>query len=111
MRRSKQIAGQFMPWAGLASGTAAAGIAHQFGSDGTFDHCAAISPVPLLIVSAIGLLVAIAGLAGSWSVLRDESQGAARRVIAIVSVGAAALFAFAMILPMIAALVIPPCFG
>jgi hypothetical protein len=111
MRRSKQIAEQFMPWAGLVAGTLAAGVAHQFGSDGTFDHCAAISPIPLLIVSALLLIVAVAGLAGSWTVLRDRSQGQARRVIAVVSVGSATVFAFAIILPMIASLVIPPCFG
>ena len=101
---------QFMPWAGLIAGTIAAGVAHQFGSDGSFDQCQVISPVPLLIVSAIGLVAAIAGLIASLRVVRDQSQGAARQVIAVVSVGAAALFAFAIILPMIASLVIPRCF-
>jgi len=98
-----------MPWAGLVLGTLAAGFVHQFGSDSTFDKCHAVVPVPVLLVAAAGLLICIlAGLA-SWRSLRGEDE-LARRVVAIISVGCAALFSLAILLPMIAALVLPPCF-
>ena len=50
----------------------------------------------------------LAGLA-SWRSLSGE-DGTARRVVAVISVGCSALFALAIIFPMIAALVLPPCF-
>jgi hypothetical protein len=43
-------------------------------------------------------------------VLRAEEETPARRVVATISVGAAALFVFSMILPVIASLILPPCF-
>jgi CHASE2 domain-containing sensor protein len=99
----------FTPWAGLAIGVLAAGFVHQFGAEGTFDKCAAMAPGPLLVVAALGLIAsALAGLV-SWRSLRSE-EGVARRVVAIISVGCAALFCLAILLPMIAALVLPPCF-
>lgn len=100
----------FMPWAGLVAGTVGAGIAHQFGSDGTFNSCKAISPVPLLIVSVFCLLLVVIGGLGSWRVLRADSETPSRKMVAIISVGSVALFLLAILLPMVAALVIPPCF-
>lgn len=99
-----------MPWAGLVVGIIALAFVHQFGSDGTFDKCATIAPGPLLLVAALGLMAcAVAGLL-SWRSLR-ASDDLSRRVVAIISVGCAALFGLAMLFPMIAALVLPPCFG
>ena len=110
MKRSNQFVDLFMPWAGLVAGVVAAGVTHQFGSEGTFDHCAAISPVPLLIVSIIGLVVTAAGGLGSYRVFRGSAETPARKVIAVISIGCAALFVLAILLPMIASLVLPPCF-
>ena len=111
MKRSGQFADFLLPWTGLAVGVVAAGVVHQFGSAGTFDHCWAISPIPLIIVAVIGIAVTIVAALFSWRVIRDEDETQARKVVAIISVGAAALFVFAMILPIIASIVIPPCFG
>lgn len=111
MKRTSQFADLVMPWTGLAVGVVAAGVVDQFGSAGTFDHCRTISPIPLIIVALIGIAVTIVAALFSWRVIRDEDETQARKVVAIISVGAAALFVFAMILPIIASLVIPPCFG
>jgi uncharacterized membrane protein YidH (DUF202 family) len=111
MKRASQFADFLMPWTGLAVGVVSAGVVDQFGSAGTFDLCRTISPIPLIVVALIGIAVTIAAALLSWRVIRDEDETQARRVIAIVSVGASALFVFAMILPVIASLVIPPCFG
>ncbi len=110
MKRSSALADLFMPWAGLVTGVIAAGVAHQFGSEGVFDRCLSFSPVPLIVVCL--LMIAATLVAGliSWRVFRSDSEAPARKVIAVVSVGAAALFVLAMILPIIAAVVIPPCF-
>ncbi|HWJ39407.1 MAG TPA: hypothetical protein VNR86_11680 [Sphingomicrobium sp.] len=100
----------FMPWAGLVAGTIGAGFAHQFGADGSFDNCSRFSPLPLLIVSvACLLLVAVGGLE-SWRVVRGDSETPARKLVAIISVGSVALYLLAILLPMVASLVIPPCY-
>lgn len=111
MSKSSEMRELFMPWAGLVAGIIAAGIDHQFGSEGTFDSCTAISPVPLLIVSALCLLLTAAGALGSWRVLRDDPEAPARKLVAIISLACSALFVLAILLPMIASLVLPPCFG
>ena len=109
MKHPGGLRGMLMPWAGLVVGLVAAGFVHQFGAEGMFNDCRTVSPGPLLIVSIVGLLATIgAGLASMGPV---RSETGARRVVAAISVGMAALFAFAIILPMIAALVLPPCFG
>ncbi|HYI43810.1 MAG TPA: hypothetical protein VD768_09335 [Sphingomicrobium sp.] len=99
-----------MPWAGLVAGMGGAGLAHQVGSEGMFNDCAAVSPGPILIVSLIGLALTAAGAFASLRVYREKSDRSSRHLIATVSLGLAALFAMAILLPMVASLVIPPCY-
>jgi membrane associated rhomboid family serine protease len=99
----------FVPWAGLVVGLISAAVVHQFGSEGTFDHCRTISPGPLLVVAAIGILACVASGLASWRGIRG-SDDEARRVVGVISAGMAALFIFAILLAMIASLVLPPCF-
>jgi hypothetical protein len=99
-----------MPWSGLAIGIVAAGVDHQFGAEGVFNSCGAISPVPILIVSLLAIAATVLGALLSVRILRDDAETQARKVIAAVSVGSAALFVFAMILPVIASLILPACF-
>ena len=99
-----------MPWAGLIAGLVGAALAHQFGSEGAFDSCAAVSPVPLLIVAVLGIALAIAGAIASLAVLRGEAETPVRKLVATISLGMVGLFCFAILLPMIASLVLPPCF-
>jgi len=99
-----------MPWTGLMTGVVALAIAHQFGSDGTFDHCRTISPVPLLIVSCLAIAGTLMGAFASWTVFRSDEEASERKIVAAISIGSSALFILAMTLPIIAALVIPPCF-
>ena len=73
--------------------------------------CTAISPVPLLIVSVLCLLLTASGALASWQVFRDDVEAPARKLVAIISVGCSAFFLLAILLPMIASLMIPPCFG
>jgi hypothetical protein len=110
MKHSGEMRDLFMPWAGLVAGTIGAGIAHQFGSEGTFNSCIGISPVPLLIVSAICLLLIAVGGLESWRVVRGDAETPARKIVAIISLGCVALFVLAILLPMVASLVIPPCY-
>lgn len=110
MKCSGEMRDLFMPWAGLIAGTVGAGLAHQFGAEGSFDNCSRFAPVPLLIVSAICLLIVAVGGLESWHVVRGDSETPARKVVAIISVGSVALFVLAILLPMVAAVVIPPCF-
>ena len=110
MSGRRAIGEGFAPWAGLVVGVTAWAVAHQFGADGMFDDCGAFAPGPLLLVAAIAIVVtAFAGFL-SWGAFRRKGTGDARRVIAVVSVGLAALFCLAIIYPILAALIIPPCF-
>ena len=108
MKSSRTIFEALAPWAGLVMGLAAAGFVHQFGSDGTFDHCETMAPIPVILVAVLGMVVSLGSGLISWRSVR--SGDASRRVVAIISVGMALLFAFFIILPVIAALLIPPCF-
>lgn len=108
--RSREIRDALTPWLGLVVGLTAWGFTHQFGSDGTFDDCKSFAPGPIVVVALVAIAAAaLAGLA-SWRIVSDGKQGQARRVIASISVGTAALFVLAMIYPILAALIIPPCF-
>ena len=100
----------FRPWAGLTAAVVGAAVAHQFGAFGSFDHCAAIDPGPLLVVAAACLIAIVAAAWASAQVIRLGSESPARRLVAVVSVGFAGLALFATVLPMIASLTLPRCF-
>ena len=100
----------FMPWAGLIAGLIGLAVVHQFGSEGMFDSCAVVSPVPLIIVALLGIGLTVAGGLASLSVLRGDSETPVRKLVATISLGMVGLFCFAMVLPIIASLVLPPCF-
>jgi hypothetical protein len=107
---SDKAAYLFKPWAGLAIGMTAIAIAHQFGADGTFDHCGAIAPVPLMVVALVAVIAAFLAAVASAAVLRDPDSGRTRRLAAFVSIGMAAFGIFSLLLPMAASLILPPCF-
>jgi hypothetical protein len=107
--KAERIRDRFMPWAGLALGTVGAGFAHQLGADSTFQDCRVGSPLMVIIGAIVGLVLIGAGALGSWQICRADGEGPSRRMIAIVSLMACAIYAVAVILPFIAALVIPRC--
>ena len=100
----------FRPWAGLVAAVLAGAVAHQFGAFGTFDDCFTVSPGPLLVVAAVCLVVALAGAWVSAQVARVSSETAPRKLAAVISSGFATLILIATVLPMIASLILPPCF-
>lgn len=106
---SERARDRFMPWSGLALGTLGAGLAHQLGSDSTFQDCSVGSPLVVTIAVAAGLVLVAMGALGSWRVYGTDSETPARRMIAIVSMLACTIYAMAIILPFIAALLIPRC--
>ena len=110
MKRLQQSVEAFRPWAGLVVGVIAVGVVHQFGSDGVFDDCQTVGRGPLFIVALLGLLACAASAVASWRSMRGSSIES-HRVVATISVGSAILFIFAILLAVIAALVLPPCFG
>jgi hypothetical protein len=100
-----------MPWAGLALGTTGFFLAHQLGSDSTFQDCRVGSPWMVIVGTVVGLAIIAAGALGSWRVYAAQAEAPARRLVAVVSLLSCALFALGIILPFIAALVIPRCFA
>jgi hypothetical protein len=107
--KSERIRDRFMPWAGLALGTLGAGLAHQIGADATFQDCEFSSPLIVILASVFGLVIVALGALGSWRVYAADGEGPSRRMIAIVSLMLCAIYALAIILPLIASLVIPSC--
>jgi hypothetical protein len=101
----------FMPWAGLALGTTGYFLAHQIGSDATFQDCRIGSPWIVLLGTMIGLLIIAVGVLGSWRIYAAEGETPARGLIAIVGLLSCALYAIGLLLPFIAALVIPRCWA
>lgn len=102
---------RFLPWAGLALGTFGAGLAHQLGSDATFQDCRVGSPLIVIIAAVVGLALVGLGALGSWRVYGAKAETPARRFVAVVSLMACGIFALAIVLPFIAALVIPRCWA
>jgi hypothetical protein len=108
---SERIRDRFMPWAGLALGTTGFFIAHQVGSDATFQDCRAGSPGIILVATIVGIALVTLGALASWRIYGGDSETPARRTVAIVGVMACAIFALAIILPFLASLVIPRCWA
>ena len=111
MRAGERFRDGFMPWAGLALGTAGYFIQHQLGSDATFQDCRLGSPAIVIVGMLAGLAIIGLGALGSWRVYAAENEAPARKLVAIVSVMACALYAIGTILPFIAAMVIPRCWA
>lgn len=100
-----------MPWGGLALGTVGYFLAHQIGSDATFQDCRVGSPWVVIVGTLVGLALIGAGAFASWPIYRDSGEGPARRLVAVISLMACVLFAIGVVLPLVAALVIPPCWA
>jgi hypothetical protein len=107
----ERVRDTFMPWAGLALGTAGFFIAHQLGSDATFQDCRIGSPWIVILGTILALAFIAAGSIGSWRIYTAHGEAPARRMIAVVSLLACGLYTIAVLLPFIAALVIPGCWS
>ena len=110
MNRSPAV-DRFMPWAGLALGTLGYFVAHQLGSDSTFQDCRVGSPWIVTLATLIGLGVIGSGAFISWPVFRTSEEGPARRLVASVSLMACLLYAIGVVLPFLAALIITRCWA
>jgi hypothetical protein len=107
----ERIRDRFMPWSGLALGTLGVALAHQIGADSTFQDCAFSVPGIIILGTVIGLVLVAIGALGSWRVYGAEGEGPSRRLVAVVSLMACAIYALAIVLPFIASLVIPRCWA
>ena len=107
--KTERIRDGFMPWAGLALGTAGFFLAHQIGSDATFQDCRVGSPLIVLLGTLLGLAAIGVGAIGSWRIYAARGEAPARRLVSVVGLLACALYVVAILLPLIAALIIPRC--
>ena len=101
----------FMPWAGLALGTTGYFLVHQVGSDSTFQDCRVGSPLIVIIAALVGLAIVALGAFASFRVFRSEDEAPSRRMVAVVSLLASALYVIAILLPVAASLIIPRCWA
>lgn len=107
--KTERFRDRFKPWAGIALGTVGAGLAHQLGSDSTFQDCTAGSPTVVIIGTIVGLALIGLGVLLSWQVYGREEEGPSRHLLATVSLLACVFFALAVVLPFIASMLIPRC--
>jgi hypothetical protein len=105
------IGSRLMPWAGLGLGTLGAGTAHQLGAYSVFQDCRFSSPGIVIVATIVGLGLIALGAIGSWRVWSAEAETPSRRMIAIVSLMACAIFTMAVLLPFVASMVIPRCWA
>jgi len=99
---------ELLPWAGLIAGMAAAGVQHQLLSDALHFDCD-FDRYGLPVGTAALALIALGGWL-SWRALRRHPQpGSARRLVAQMSVMAAALFAVMVAWQTMATLMLPGC--
>ena len=111
MKTSERICDGFMPWAGLALGTVGFFLAHQVGADATFQDCRFSSPWVIVGGTVAALAVIGLGALGSWGVYAASAESPARRLVAIVGLLACGLYTMGVILPVLAALIIPGCWA
>ena len=109
--KAERIRDGLMPWAGLALGTTGYFLSHQVGGDSTFQDCSVGSPWIVLASTLIALAVIGLGALGSWRVFAAEAETPARRLVAVVGLLACSLYVIGVVLPLIAALVIPRCWA
>ena len=107
----KSIRDGFLPWAALALGTTGYFIAHQIGSDSTFQDCRTASPLIVILGTILGLVIVGLGAAGSWGVYASKDEAPARKLVAVVGLLACVLYAIGIILPAVASLIIPGCWA
>ena len=108
-RDQKEIA---LAWTALAAAIIAWFGSQQVGADLSFAHCHASGAVPVLIIGLLALALAGVGAFLShrvWDRQAAEDQG--KPFIALVGMLTAGLFAIAIVYQILAALIIPSCFG
>ena len=107
---TRRAGAMLQPWAGLVAGVLAGGLSHQIGADSMFNDCQRFAPVPLLLVCTFCIIGCLAGAIASLQVLRRSSEETTPLVVSAISVGFALLVTLAIMLPMLSALILPPCF-
>jgi cytochrome c-type biogenesis protein CcmH/NrfG len=104
------------PWAAWIGGIAGWFVAQQLGSQINQLDCQRAHGGWLLVIGAVGALLALSGAAISWPVWRapgslDQPYAGSRRFIAGTGELAAGLFLLAILFQTLASLIIPRCYG
>jgi hypothetical protein len=106
--RSASARMELWPWAGMIGSGAAWILTHQGGSDGTFYDCRTGLEVTLIVGLLSLVVTAVSGLA-SFRLWRRGGETEARRFVALIGWLFAILLGLAILLPMLAALILPEC--
>jgi hypothetical protein len=110
--KRQELASTLMPWAGLVAAILATALVHQVGSETAFDDCTDASPLFVALLSLGGLaLIAAGGFASLRVWQRRSEEAGSRAFIAAMSLLSLPIFLFAVLMPVIAALLLPRCYG
>ena len=99
---------ELWPWAAMIGSGGAWALAHQIGSDGTFYECENGTEI-VLIVGLVTLIVTVVSGLASFRLWRRGGETEARRFVALIGWLFAILLGLAILLPTVAALIIPEC--
>jgi hypothetical protein len=101
-----------LAWAALAAAVAAWFGSQQAGADLSFAHCHASGAVTVLIVGLLALALIAVGAFFSHRVWdRGAAENEGKPFIALIGMLTAGLLAIAIVYQMLAAFIIPSCFG
>lgn len=109
LERAKE---NLLPWAGHIGAGLGWGITHQLGSNLSFDRCQVMSPLAAILILLLGVALAGGGALLSHIVWRrGAAEREARRFLALLGMGMAAIFAAALAWQTISSFIIPRCYG
>lgn len=110
MRAGKRVIEHVAPWLGMLGAGLGWFFSQQVGSNMSFDDCRAGDAAFVLLVSAVGLVLALGGGYYSWDVWRRrEAETEGRRFIGLIGLLLALVAAFAILLQGLSGLILPDC--
>ncbi|MBV8686947.1 MAG: hypothetical protein JOZ90_07125 [Alphaproteobacteria bacterium] len=111
MKLRRETRDTLLAWSGIMAGAFAWFGSQQFGSNLVFAGCSPGDNLMNVVVGLLALALTAAGAFFSWRIRAPGDSELSHPFIGFVSLLVAGLLAVAIVLQIVAALLIPACFG